>query len=478
MRVAATLAPNNLDPYQSTSYLVDFPYLSPVYDRLTQIQSGPTVAPMLAESWAFAPDGMSADFVLRTDARFHDGATVDADAVVGSLRRARDPRFRSASTLSMVADVSALDERTVRIVTTRPAADLPYALASTHAAIISPVALQNGVDLASETAGSGPYEIDQLRRGDRITYRRSDVYWDPSAQQSARLEIIGMTDENARLNAFRSGQVDLIPVRTGQIDDVEALAKQSQYRVESYPTAMYYSLVFDIGRDGVDDARVRQALNYAVDRESINAGLMNGRCSPTSQPLVSGIDGHNPAVERLYHYDPEKARRLLRDAGLPEGFRLRVVYISGLSPIQEMITAIQAQFAEVGVAMEMLAMPAGESQHKFADGGYETINARVTYALPSQTLMGAYLVPNYFPTAPSTELSDTIVASLNPNLGEGERTQLVSKASGIAAEQAYELFLCGAPTVVGSSDKVIGLERLGHVDFSGIMDIRYIGKSS
>ncbi|MEE2059131.1 ABC transporter substrate-binding protein [Rhodococcus artemisiae] len=449
-----------------------------MYDRLTQIESGPTITPMLAESWSFAPDGMMADFVLRTDARFHDGTSVDADAVVASLMRARDPQFRSASSLSMVADIYTLDERTVRIVTTRPAADLPYVLASTHAAIVNPVALQNGVDLSAETAGSGPYEVDQVRRGDRITYRRSEQYWDPSAQQSARLEVLGITDENARLNALRSGQVDLIPARPGQIDDVEALAQQPQYRVYSFPTAMYYSMVFDIGREGVDDARVRQALNHAVDRESINEGLMNGKCSPTSQPLVSGVVGHNPDVENLYEYDPEKARQLLREASIPEGFRLRIVYISGLSPIQEMITALQAQLSDVGVDVEILAMPAGDSQRKFAEGGYENVNARVTYAMPSQTLLGAYLEPNYFPTAPSAELSDVIIASLNPNLGDEERTQLVSRASGIAAEQAYELFLCGGPTVVASSDKVVDLERLGHVDFSGVMDIRYIGKAS
>ncbi|WP_235174712.1 ABC transporter substrate-binding protein [Tomitella biformata] len=477
--MAWTLGPTNLDPHQSTNYSVDFNYLSPVYDRLTQAVTGPEVTPMLAESWDFADDGMSVTFHLRDDATFHDGTPVDATAVARSLDRARDPKqARVAGSLSMISAVDAVDPATVKISTNRLAADLPAVLTSTEASIINPLALDGGVDLTVDTAGSGPYIPETIRPGDRITYKRHDGYWDPEAQKPATLEIVGITDDNARLNAFRSGQVDAILVKAGQADDVKTLIAQPKYKLHTFPVGQFYALQLDIGQPGLEDARVRQALNYAVDREGINEGLLNGICEPVTQPLPAGVDGHSEKVDDLYNYDPAKARELLVAANAPSDLTINLTHTAGLSPQQEMATALQAQLGEVGVKVNIMPMASNDAALKFAEGGHSLLNPRLPFPFSSQTLRTNYMVPQRFPTLAPQNFQDLVTASFDPNISDDERTDLYSQASGIAAQDAFDVFLCGVPTQMAYTDDVVGITTAGQGDFVGIVDMRYVGKTS
>lgn len=478
LKVAWTLAPENLDPHQSSNYQVDFPYLSPTYDRLTQAVAGPAIEPMLAESWTYSSDGLSADFVLRTDATFHDGTAVDAHAVVESLNRARDSNQRSSSALTMISDVQSLSDDKVRITTSRPAADLPSLLSSTNAAIVNPKVMSGQIDISTQDAGSGPYGFDQVRLGDRIVYKRFDGYWDKDAQKSATLEVVGIGDSNARLNAFRSGQVDVILAKAGQTRDLEALAKQPQFKMKAYTPAQFYAVQLDIGQSGLEDPRVRQALNYAIDRDGINAALLSDVCAPTSQPLQEGFAGYDPSLDNLYSYEPAKASALLKEAGVPTDLRLKIMVTAGLSPQTEMATVIQAQLAEVGVAVDILPMSNKEIQQQFGQGGFALLNPRLAFPTSGETLYTNYLVPMRFPTAPSQNFTDAAISALDPNINDDERTMLYGSASRIAAENAYDLFICAVPTQVAYTDKIVGTDKLGQADFTGILDVRYLGKTS
>lgn len=476
--MAWTVAPNNLDPHQSSNYSIDFNYLAPVYDRLTNIVAGPEVEPMLAESWEASDDGTSFDFALRPDATFHDGTPVNAEAVVKSLDRARDPeQALSAGTLAMIVDVEALDEQTVRVVADRPAVDLPAVLASTTAAIINPVALDNDVDLSVEMAGSGPYTAEEIRRGDGIVFQRYDGYWDPEAQKAATLEISGIGDDNARLNAFRSGQIDVMLAKARQTADLESLLAQPQYDMHTYPAQGFYAVQLDIGQDGLQDPRARQALNFAIDREGINTALLHGQCQPNFQPLPEGVDGHNASLQGKYAYDPERARELLEEAGVDD-VTIRMVYVSGLSPQQEMATAIQAQLAEVGVAVEIMPQSGHEPQLTMAGGGHAMLNPRLAHPTPAQSLEMNYLGESRFPTPPPQEFRDAVEASFDPNISDDERTELYTTASTIASEEAFDIFICAIPTQVAYTDKVVGADDGGQADFVGIVDTRYMGITS
>ncbi|MDV7352767.1 ABC transporter substrate-binding protein [Rhodococcus oxybenzonivorans] len=474
---AWTVPPNNLDPHQSGNYQLDFTYLSLVFDRLTQIVGKSEVTPMLAESWEPTPDGRSTTFRLRTDATFHDGSPVNADAVVASLDRARDPQqSRVARAFTMIEGVEKVDDHTVMIRTNRPAADLPAVLATTEAAVVNPKAFGPGATLSIEQAGSGPYEYDQVRIGDRITYKRHEGYWDPEAQKAAELEVIGLTDDNARLNAFRGGQVDAILAKAGQADDLESITRQPQYRTHTFDITQFYALQLDIAAPGLADAKVRQALNYAIDRENINAGLTNGLCEPTSQPITAGLPGSDDESAERYSYDPERARELLKEAGAPS-VSFDVITVTGLSPQQEMAVAIQSQLAEVGVNMNIKPIIQSDAQREFSQGGKGLLHTRLTYPTPVQTLLNNYMSPLRFPTPAPQDFQDAVNQALDPNLDAAARDELVSAASAEASEDAFDLFICALPTLVAYKDSVVGLDTAGQADFIGIVDLRYVGKT-
>ncbi|WP_330256224.1 ABC transporter substrate-binding protein [Nocardia sp. NBC_00565] len=479
LRVAGNVVPNNLDPHQSGNYQIDFPFLSPVYDRLTQAVAGPAIAPMVARSWEFAPDGSSVDFFLRDDVSFHSGAPVDAAAVVASLDRARDPaRSRVAGRFDMISNVEALDTWTVRISTNRPAIDLSSALSTTEAAIVDVAAIAAGSDPATTDVGSGPYEFDVIRPGDRFTYTRHEGYWDPEAQKSARLELIGLADDNARLNAFRSGQVDAIKIDPDQFDEAQNVLRQRGFEFHQYPVVQSYAVQLDIGTPGLEDRRVRQALNYAIDRKGINDALLDGTCPPLSQPLPEGVVGHDNSRTELYTFDPDRARRLLREANAPDDLSIDLIFVAGASPQQEMATAVQAQLRDVGVDVRLQPIPAVDAQATFQRGHKALLNSRLAYPLPGQSLLLNYMAAYRFPTPPSAEFSNAVLRSLDPAVSDDERTGLLTRASSVAADDAYDVYLCGVPTMAAYSSHTVGMDTLGQSDFTSIFDVRYAGKTS
>lgn len=157
LRVGYVIPPSPLDPHRVQSDVGAYSYLTPVYDRLTQLKSdgeNASLEPMIATDWEFAPDGMSITFALRDDVTFVDGQSLDAEAVVANFKRAIGPGSTVSGYLSMVESVEAVDPQHVRINTNRPAADLPYVLSGAAGSLVSPAALDNpDLDVAPVAQG-------------------------------------------------------------------------------------------------------------------------------------------------------------------------------------------------------------------------------------------------------------------------------------------------------------------------------------
>jgi peptide/nickel transport system substrate-binding protein len=475
LRFAWTVPALPLDPHTAASSVAQAPYLFPVYDRLTELVAGPELRPMVATEWAFGPDGRQVTFTLREGVTFHDGSPVEAAAVKASLDRARSlPESTVKDQLSMVESVDVVDPRTVRITTNRPASDLPYVLSGPVGAIINPAAIDRP-DLDQNPAGSGPYGVAELRLGDRVVYERSPGYWNPDAQKAARIELIGITDDNARLSALRSGQVDAILSKVGQHDQASRLG--DGFEVHSFPAASTYAIMLNTGRPHLDDATVRQALNYAIDREAINTALLDGQCTPQTQPLTPTLpEGYleNPPVG--YTHDPERARQLLAEAGLPNGFDMTMLVGAGLSPQDDMAPVLQAQLAEVGVRLHLDVQDAVQTTATWAQGNADAyLQTRVASPTAELTLRENYLVRSRMPGPTPPGFADALQRAFDPNLPAQERKQTLNQASEIAVTEALDVFLCAVPTQTAYSDRVIGIESMGQADLQGIFDLRYVG---
>ncbi|WP_024795289.1 ABC transporter substrate-binding protein [Tomitella biformata] len=471
------LPPPVMDPHATASIVGAFPYLSLVYDRLVRVDTtradGQAFSPMVAESWEFSDGGMVLTFHLRDDAKFHDGAPVDAAAVKWSLERAKT---KANSTVAMELDgidrVEAPDANTVVLHLTAPRSDVLYWLSTLAGAIVNPAASDGDLSLA--TAGSGPYELESLKVGDRASFTRYGGYWDEDAQNMAKIEIVGIVDDQARMNALQSGQLDAGITKVTQYTEAVKLQERNGFGLTDTDRSAWYAMYMNIGHPALADVRVRQAMNLAIDRQSISDALLNGQCDPTSQPLQEGVMGHDPDSADRYGYDIDAAKRLLREAGYENGFELNVLTLAGVRTSDGVAVAIKDQLAKVGIELNLQQRDLSQAVVQWRAGDADGFQ----YTHPALADPGATMEDIYtgwlYPTKLPTDIAEVFAKPLDSNLGPAQREAALTAASRSASENAVELFVCAIPTQYAYNQNVTGLDRMSPPTSGGAFDLRNV----
>lgn len=471
LRVGLSFPPSTVDPHRAVSSIAGFVYISPFYDRLTQMGPNLELRPMVATSWNVAPDGRETTFRLRQDVTFSDGARLDAAAVKASLERGLTvPGSTAAGALSVISGIDAVDPTTLRITTKRPAADLPYILAGLEGSIISPKALGN-TDLDRAPVGSGPYTMDTLATGDSITMTRRAGYWDPAAQGSSTIRIVGMPNDSARLSALRSGQLDMIMTTPGQFDQVSKLG--DDFAVHSYPPAATYAVWLDTKRPLIAQESVRQALNFAVDRDAISRTLFDGQCKPNGQPLGSAFPaGHLDSPPISYNHDPQRSRQLLAQAGLTGNVPLRLLVPAGLTLYEQLAAALQAQFNQAGFTVELVPQASPQLFQSWVANEYDgMVNTRQTGPTAAMSLQAAYLSPARYPGPVPPGFAEAVMRSFDPS---AQADAAVAEASRSGTKSALDVFVCSVPAMWTATSHVKGADTMGWSYFSTHGDLRYV----
>jgi peptide/nickel transport system substrate-binding protein len=227
------------------------------------------------------------------------------------------------------------------------------------------------------------------------------------------------------------------------------------------------------------DPRVRQALNWGVDREAINQGIFGGQCTPLGQPLSTVFSGQghldNPPI--AYGHDVARAKQLLAEAGLPNGFDMDVLVPAGLSAQNSIATVLQAQLGEIGVRLNLVQRDAVQVRAEWQPGttadGF--IHTRTAGPTAEMTLKNAYLLKSGYPGPLPTGFADQVQAAFNPTLTPEQRDGILQGAETTAVDQALDLYLCATQWGYAASDRVTGLENMGQADYQGIFDLRYVG---
>ncbi|TDT33294.1 ABC transporter substrate-binding protein [Naumannella halotolerans] len=361
LAVALEKAPGSLDPAdmeQSTSA-----FAQPAYDALIKIDGEGNLVPGLATEWGFTDDENKVfELTVRDGVTFSDGTALDAEAVVANLEHLDDGRSNVVSLVNG-GDYEAIDDDTVRISWDSPHPLAAQAFTQTWVAgmMISPEALAGDAEqLTTSTAGAGPYVLDaaQTVAGSRYVYTARDDYWDPANQHFDQITITVMENAEQRLNALRTGEVDYAAGDLG----TAAAATDAGMQVLHAPTVVYGLSLLD--REGtldspLQDLAVRQAINYAIDRQGISDALLGEYGSPAQQTVVSSEPGYVDALADAYPYDPEKARELLAEAGYADGFTLPVV-ASTSSTAATLSQVFAEQLAEVGITVELDSRPSAD----------------------------------------------------------------------------------------------------------------------
>lgn len=313
-----------------------------VYEPLVGIDASLGVRPMLAESWEHpAPERWR--FHLRRGVRFHDGTPLSAPIVRDALLALRSSAQREAAEmLTTVREVGVVDDMTVDLVTTTPRA-LLLSLPSVY------IARPAAAAAFPPWIGTGPYELAEWRKGQRIVLRRARSYWGAPAHYD-RVVSEPVVDAQARLERLQAAGADIIY-------DVppEAVAEPCRgCHFARHDGATLYYLVPNTRRRPWSDPRVRRAVHLAVDRERLVERL-HGTARPAYQAAPPNVFGFDPAQARPPR-DPAAARRLLAAAGYPRGFATSLDVFTARAPLAE---SIRQDLAEIGIAVAVNAVERG-----------------------------------------------------------------------------------------------------------------------
>ncbi|WP_110589511.1 ABC transporter substrate-binding protein [Microbacterium suaedae] len=371
LTVGLAAPPSSLDPAnmeQSTS-----PFAQPSYDALIRVEPDGSLVPGLATEWGFVDDKNQVfELTLREGVTFSDGAELDADAVIANLEHL-DEGKSNVATLVNGGAYEKTDEHTVRITweTPHPLAAQSFTQTWVAGMMVSPDALaENPASLTTQTAGAGPYALDasQTVAGSRYVYEARDDYWDPGSQHWDEIVIQVMDNPEQRLNALQTGEIDyavgdLATAQTAAAGGVEVLYA---------PTIAYGLSLLD--RDGalgspLEDVRVRQAINFALDRDSIAESLLGEYGFPTEQVMVPSEPGYVEDLEGRYAYDPDRAREMLDEAGYPDGFELPVI-ASTSDTAATLAQVYVEQLAQVGIDVQLESRPGPEYFELMTSGEY------------------------------------------------------------------------------------------------------------
>ncbi|MDK3258960.1 ABC transporter substrate-binding protein [Blastococcus capsensis] len=447
----------SFDPEKITSNNSQM-YLYPVYDSLVHVDETGSPQPMLAESWTLEDDGRVLELDLINDWTYHDGTPFDAESVAANFERKKTlPGSYNALPLETVTDVEVIDDDTVRLITDGGAGALVGILGGSAGMMMSPAAFDLPPEEAAKTGGSGAFKLASYTPGSRVEYTAVEDYWDPDALNMAEFIVTVSGDDNARLNSVISGASDVTFLRASMYEPAQAAGLV----VCEAPSLSSYNLTLNTARSEFGKKEVRQALNHAIDREAISA-VTNGFCEPSVQLFPNFYYASNPDIgPDYYEYDPEKARQLLAEAGLPEGFSFDLQVIN-LAIYQQIAEVIQANLAEVGIQMsitpvEIAKLAEDFNVNKTADA---SLSEQKAEADPSMLTASYYLAdgfnnPGGYTTEEITRLHEEAMDGATPE----ERAPAYADLFAAVAEEAYpNVTLCNLTTPFAMNEQTKGVE--------------------
>jgi len=423
-----------------------FIYLAPIYDTLIHINEEAVPEPLLAESWELVEDNLL-ELTLIEDWQFHDGAPFNAEAVKANLdyHRSLDGGF-NVDRLSSITNVEAVDERTVRIETEGSASPLIGILGSVGGMMMSPDVLDDPEQSITPTGGSGAYRLVNYVPGSRADYERVDGYWDPDSARVKDFTFLISNDDNARLNFVITGEANSTFLRAAMVEP----ASDAGLQIIERPSLSSYNINLNTERSEFGNVQVRQALNYAIDREAIGNGLLNGLCQPGAAVFPTWYWAGTDKVDATtYARDLDRSRELLAEAGLADGFEFDL-HVVNIAIYQQIAEVVQSNWAEIGVTVNIIpediaALADGFSISKTSDA---QLSEQKGEADPSMTTAVFYLPtglnnPGGFSNPDIERLHYEAMAGATPEERDDAYEQLIV----LAAEQsAPNLTICTVTT--------------------------------
>ncbi len=407
-----------------------------IYDTLVAYQ-GPSMklTGLLAESWRLVDDN-TWEFKLRQGVKFQNGDPFTAEDVRYSFGLYKDEKSSRRHNLEGVTGLEVLDPYTIRLNTSGPNPGLLANLASL------PIMPKNAREQAGPDAfgehpiGSGPYRVVEFVRGQRLVLEAYPDYWRGQPKPD-RLILRPITDPSTRVAELKSGGVQIIaepPI--AQLKDLQGGGTE----VMPLKGARLMMMPFNSTTKPFDDVRVRQAVNYAVDRQAILNNVLEGHGELLHGPWASAWMGYDPDLQP-YPYDPQKAKQLLADAGYPNGFETTFNITNGaFLKDREIGEVVASQLAQVGIKVQLVPTERAKLQEDWLNGTFRGITSTAWGTTAEPDAMIAWALYKRKGFKPDPQLDDLIDQSRR-TVDTAERTKVLKQLGHYLQDQAYWLFI-------------------------------------
>jgi ABC-type transport system substrate-binding protein len=325
-----------------------------IFETLVQWTDEGLVGPGLATSWEWSPDGLTLTMQLKKGVKFHDGTDFNSQAVKYNFDRMLNPdnALRARPQVVAISEVQTPDDYTVVFKLSETSGPLMSNLAATQISIVSPAAFEKyGADISLHPVGTGPFEFVQWDTKDKVVVKAFAGY---HGKKPYLDEIIfrPVPDQQARVAMLEAGDAQVAaPI---PLQDIERIKADNRFVVEGIAGMDNLHMPLNNLLKPLDDVRVRQALNYAVDKDALVNSVYMGYATPlTDSPLAPAMFGYVP-VGDFYKYDVAKAKQLLADAGYPDGFKMTIWIPDGRYVQDRRVSEATAGYLkDIGVDVEL-----------------------------------------------------------------------------------------------------------------------------
>ena len=432
------------------------------------------IVPGLAESWTISKDGLQYTFKLRRGITFHDGTPLNAEAVKFSIERQINPNHPAYKLgkypfanffFGNVKAVEVLSEERVAFLLNEARASFIAVLAQGAASIVSPTAVMKwGPDYPTHPVGTGPFRFASWDRGQRVVLEKNPTYWKYPVKVE-RVIYRPIVEDQARLTELLTGTLDVIVGVPA--DFVSQLEQNAKITLLKQVGAHVWYLGMNNQKKPFDDKRVRQALNYAVNKDAIVKDVLKGTGAASRGPVLPGTWGADPAL-KPYPYDPERAKKLLAEAGYPSGFSTTLWVPesgSGMQAPVAMSTVMQSNLKAVGVNVSLQTMEWGAYLAKLRTKEQElfALSWMAGTEDPDMVMYPLLHSSQWTPVGPNRALYknarfDTLLQQARLTTDQAKRAQLYREAQRVLVDDAPWVFVDHEIQIAALSKRVQGFK--------------------
>lgn len=447
--LAMTLEPPGLDPTAGAASAIAEVVQYNILETLTKINQDGSVSPLLAERWEVSPDLRTITFFLRKGVKFSNGQPCNAQAVKFSFERAAGEKStnKDKRTFSAMESVNALDEHTVVIINKEPDPDFLFYMGQATAVIVEPT---SAGDNNTRPVGTGPYVLDSWAKGSSLTLKASPSYRNPGAIRIKRATFRFISDPAAQIAAVLSGDVDAFPRVTPR--GAAQFGASSRLQVMVGGSRAKTVLAINNKKKPLDDVRVRRAISQAIDRKAVIQGAADGFGVPIGSHYVPGAPGYVDTTG-INPYDPERAKALLKEAGVSTPLELSLV----LPPppyARQGGEVIVSELAKVGITAKVQNVEWAQWLANVYGNGHNYDLTIISHVEPFD--LANFTNPNYYWGYDNPKFN-TLYDQIRNAPTEAERNRLLGEAQRMLADDAVLAWLYQPQWVTVANRRLQGL---------------------